>query len=297
VRIRSRWIIAIAVAGYLSTAIQVIEPDEQGLVRRFGRAQVQLTEPGARIGLPWPFDRVDRVKPREVKRVSIALSKQADQSNDAVQYLTGDRNLIELQATVQYSLADAAAYRFSAHDVESIVASSAESTIGQQLAMSPVDQVLTLGKHELGSKAAEVLQRRLESYGLGIVVRSIDIRSISPPPEVADAFDRVTGALREREQVVHQARGFADRTIAGARGVAQQRLDEAKAHDHRERLAALAEADHFEKVRIEYQQAPLLTAHRLYMQSMAEILPRFRTKVVVGSKASIDIGVVGNERP
>ena len=318
-RLRPWYIVALFIVGYLATGVQFIGHDEQGVVRRFGRALPQLAEPGARVGLPWPMDRVDRIKPREVKRVSITWPAEMNSrpSQDslpltpdpspargegsevahATKYLTGDRNLVTMQATIQYALADGADYLFEAHEVEAIVAATAETTIGQQLARAPIDQVLTLGKLELSASAAEVLQRRLDDYGLGVAVRSIDISAIEPPPEVADAFDRVTGALREREQVVNQARSFADRTITQAHSAAQQRLDEARTFDHRERLAAAAEAERFEKLLSEYEQAPLLTAHRLYLETMAAMLPRWRTKVVDGSKTPIDVGIFGSERP
>ena len=47
-------------AGYLATGVTILQPDEVGIVRRFGAVLHEPWEPGLHWGLPWGFDRVDR---------------------------------------------------------------------------------------------------------------------------------------------------------------------------------------------------------------------------------------------
>ena len=61
----------VVMLAYAATGIYFVQPDEQALVRRCGRLLDVPREPGAHIGLPWGLDRVDRIRPREVKRVTI----------------------------------------------------------------------------------------------------------------------------------------------------------------------------------------------------------------------------------
>jgi membrane protease subunit HflK len=63
-------IIVVSLA-YAATGLYFVQPDEQVVVRRFGKPVGIPREPGAHFGLPWGLDRIDRVKPREVKRVTI----------------------------------------------------------------------------------------------------------------------------------------------------------------------------------------------------------------------------------
>ncbi len=84
---------------WMASGVYFVQPDEQAVVRRFGRLlQDGPREPGAHIGLPWGLDRVDRVKTREVRRVDIgpvSLGGSAAGSA-AAQFLTGDRNLVDV---------------------------------------------------------------------------------------------------------------------------------------------------------------------------------------------------------
>ena len=66
-----RWVtlLAVGLLAYLATGLYFVQPDEQALVRRFGRVIGPLSEPGAHVGLPWGMDQIDRLKPREVKRL------------------------------------------------------------------------------------------------------------------------------------------------------------------------------------------------------------------------------------
>ncbi len=55
-------VLSLLAAGYLSSGLTVVQPDEVGVVRRLGRLLTEPWEPGLHWGLPWGFDRVDRLK-------------------------------------------------------------------------------------------------------------------------------------------------------------------------------------------------------------------------------------------
>ena len=68
---RALIIAAVCFVAYTATGLYFVQPDEQVVVRRFGRVWGAVQEPGPHFGLPWGMDRIDRLKPREVKRVTI----------------------------------------------------------------------------------------------------------------------------------------------------------------------------------------------------------------------------------
>jgi membrane protease subunit HflK len=285
---------AFALLAYLATGINFVQPDQQVVVRRFGAMLGIPREPGAHFFLPWGWDRVDRIKPREIKRVTIGATVVAGDpvGSTQAQYLTGDRNLVHVRATVHYSIKDPARYLFQTADVDRLVASATEASLSDNLAAQPVDRALTLGKRDLGILLAEKLQTLVDRYELGITIRSVDIGTVEPPAEVADAFDKVVAALREREQMINQAQSFANRTTAQAQGDAQQTLDEGRSHRDRVTRQAQGDAQRFESLLAEYQRAPELTASRLYLETMAKTLPRFRSKLIVDSDSGIDLSIM-----
>ena len=291
------FLILICLAAYGATGLYFVQPDEQVIVRRFGRIHAMPREPGPHFGLPWGLDRIDRVKPREVKQVTIGPLNLGGEAigSSLSQFLTGDCNLVLVRATVQYTIADPALYLYHAVDVDRLVADAGEAATSIALAGQPVDHILTQGKRQLGIQTAQRLQAFADAYRLGVVIRSVDIGRVEPPPEVAEAFDNVISALRERDRQINVSRGYADRTLAQARAEAQRLRDQAQGQSDRRTREAQGEAERFEKLLVQYQQSPDLTAERLYLQAMADTLPRLRNKLIVDEQTELDVTILREE--
>ncbi|HEX4129364.1 MAG TPA: FtsH protease activity modulator HflK [Pirellulales bacterium] len=291
-----RTILLLAAAGYALTGVYVVEPDQQAVVRRFGRAQRMLREPGAHWGLPWPMDRVDRLRPRATRQVSLGVPDSAGGALDGgvAQLLTGDRNLVNVRATVQYSVAEPAAYLFRSATAEGTIRSAAEAILTEELAGQGVDRALTQGKRELGVRAGQRLQTFAEAYELGVTVHSLDLVAVEPPGEVAASFDQVTSALRQREQAINEAYSYREQTRAEAEGAAQSALDGARAYRDRTVALALGDSERYASLLVEYRRQPSLTSTRLYLDAMAEILPRLRSKLILGGE-EVDVSILREE--
>ena len=66
----SRWPRLLLLRGYLATGLTIVQPDEVGVVRRFGAVLAEPWEPGLHWGLPWGIDRVDRLKVNQTRTLS-----------------------------------------------------------------------------------------------------------------------------------------------------------------------------------------------------------------------------------
>ena len=291
---RWSWLLLAAVAAYAATGVYFVQLDEQVVVRRFGRIWAEPRDPGPHFGLPWGLDRIDRVKTREVKQVTIGPVSLAGEAVGASvgQWLTGDRNLVRVRATIHYTIEDPAGYLFHSAAVDPLIANAGQASMSAVLAEQPVDRVLTLGKRELGVVIGQNLQELVKPYGLGVTIRSVDIGGVEPPPEVAEAFDNVINSLRQREREINLARGYADRTLAQAQADKQRALDEAQAEHDRRLREAQGEAERFEKLWAEYQRSPDLTARRLYLETMADVLPKLRSKLILDSGSPLDLSII-----
>ena len=296
---RALVVAGIVLAVWLASGVYIVAPDEQVAVQRFGAMLPRPSEPGAHIGLPWPADRRHRFKPREVKRVAIGPVDVADKAIGTAQsqFLTGDRNLVQVRATVQYTIREPRGYLFQTGQVDGLIASSGTAAISKALAAEGVDGVLTLGKQELGVRLAESLQEVVDRYGLGVAIRSVDFSAVEPPAEVADAFNQVVSALREREQSIHQAESFANKTAAEAKGNARRIVDAGRAERNRAIRRAEGEASRFNSVLAEYRRSPRLTAGRLYLETLAQTLPKLRSKLIVDSATDVDLSVMREDGP
>jgi membrane protease subunit HflK len=300
--VTSRRLIAVfllALAAWSLTCVFSVQTDELALIRRCGRLLPEVCEPGLHFGLPWGIDRVERVKPREVRRVLIGGVMLAGEAAGAEtpQLLTGDRNLVNVRATVQYVIADPAEFVRQRHVVDRLTATAGEASLGRVVASRPVDQLLTQGRSEAASAVRVDLQLVVERYGLGITIRSVDLGSIEPPPEVADAFAAVVSAQRERDQTINLANSYADQVAAQAKADAQRLVDVAQAESERVAKQATGNADRFHKLLVEYHRSPQLTAWRLYQEALADFLPRLRSKLIVDQGQPLDLTIISPEAP
>lgn len=299
-----RWTIcglSLAAVLYTSTGIYTVATDQRAVVRRFGRVIREQAKPGLHIGLPWGLDRVDLVKPSETKTVTVGTLGSADQvlgaalSDTRAQFLTGDQNLANLQATVQYTIHNPRSYLFQSVEPDRIVARGAEEAITETLASQSIDMVLTTGKGALAILIGQKLQDRLHSYQLGVEVRSVNLTELAPPPEVADAFTRAASARSDRERLKLEAQRYREETLAQAGAEARQLVNQAIA-DHDGAIdRSRSQADRFEALLYEYNKAPAITATRLYLETMAEIIPRFKSKIIIDSGQGVDVTIMREE--
>jgi membrane protease subunit HflK len=144
-------------------------------------------------------------------------------------------------------------------------------------------------------RLVKLLQEQIEKYELGIAVQSVDFGAVEPPSEVADAFDKVTSAAREREQAVNQAQSFANRTIAQAQGDSEQLLNQARAYRDGTIQKARGETQRFASLLAEYERSPALTSTRMYLETMAQILPKFRSKLILDTDSQVDLSIMGQD--
>ena len=102
---------AVLVCGYFLTGIYIVNPGEQAVVKRFGRI-IATTDAGAHYRIPWPVDTVRIVNVGNVRRADIGMVLPEHEHPafmpEKIQLLTGDENIINVEARVQYKIKDAA---------------------------------------------------------------------------------------------------------------------------------------------------------------------------------------------
>ncbi len=294
---------ALLVLAYLATGLAVVGQDEVGVVRRFGAVLRPPYEPGLHWGLPRGFDRVDRVKVGQARSLTVGapganaapLSRSPDPEGD--DRLTGDRNLVAAEATLQYRVADPVSYLFVADSVDAALALATESALTRALALRGVDDVLTTGRAEVAEAMQSAIQAEADRSGLGVSIRAVRLGRLAPPVAVAPAFADADRARSDRRQAVTRAEEYRERAEADARGRAREIADLAAARVDRDGRVARGEADRFARVLAESSKAPDATRRRLYLELLADLLPRLGRKVVVGRGEAVDLSLFADDAP
>jgi membrane protease subunit HflK len=114
----------------------------------------------------------------------------------------------------------------------------------------------------------------------------VDLVGVTPPPQVAPAFDDVVQAEQERSGKISEARAYAARRANETEGEAARRLSEARAAADRLVAETGADADYFRAVRARYVEAPDVTARTLRQETLRRVLSAVRQKYFLRRNAS-----------
>jgi len=274
----------------------VVPTEEQAVLTTFGAVANDRVTPGVGWHWPWPVGRVHKLRVRELKRAFIG-GEVADEANalpaDPVlsQFLTGDQNILNLRAVVQYSIAEPASFLFRSDDPDTAVASAVEAALERQVSSRGVDEVLTTEKIAIQEAVRREAQEVVDRYELGVLLSTVNIRSVAPPPEAADAFRDVAAARADAARIVNEAEGYANDILPRARGEAQQMLLASQGYRERKIQEAEGDAARFEKLAAEYGRNPDVTRSRLFLEAMEEVLPRLR-KTIVDESGNLDLTLI-----
>jgi modulator of FtsH protease HflK len=275
------------VAVWAATGFYRVNPDEQGVVTRFG-AVYETTQPGLNYHLPWPIDSVQTPAVLRVNRVDIGFrtlsdATRADVARDVPEeslMLTGDENIVDIDFAVLWVIADAPAFLFNVQRPELTVKYAAESAMREIIGRTQIQSVLTEGRQNIEANVQQLLQQILDSYGAGIRITQVQMQKVDPPAAVIDAFRDVQAARSDLERARNEAEAYSNDVIPRARGEAAQIVQQAEAYKSQVVSTAQGEAQRFIKIYDEYKNAKDITRQRMYFETMEKVLGDVK-KVIV----------------
>lgn len=283
------WVLPLLIVLWLASGIFIVDPDEQGVVRRFGKV-IRITEPGPNYHLPTPIEQVDKVKVKQVRRIEIGFTtitqgppaRYAFHPEESLM-LTGDEQMIDAQIIVQYQVSDPAKFLFNVYDLEGrsgTIKDAAEVALRHVVGQRPIDDVLIGEKLQVETDILKLLQQIIDGYDAGIRIIETKLQTVRPPQEVAAAFSDVVSAREDKDRFIKQADGYREDIIPKARGEAERIIRQAEGYKTERTERAHGDAERFLAVLREYQNARDVTRKRLYLETMEKILPGIRKFVI-----------------
>ncbi len=271
-----------------------VEPDEIGLVTRFGRF-VRTSNPGPHGKFPFGIERVQKVPvQRQLKqefgfrtaRADIQSSFRKDEKTSAESdMLTGDLNVATVEWIVQYKISDPYKYLFRVRDTEETFRLMTEASMRTVVGDHSVTELLTVGREAIAAKAKELLSNLCKIYDNGIAVQQLILQSVDPPEPVRPSFNEVNQAIQERERSINEAWAEYNQEIPRARGLAEQKIQAAEGYAVDRVNRAKGDAQRFVALEDQYRKAPEVTRSRIYLETMAAVLPAAGKKLIFDEKA------------
>ncbi len=287
-------IVVILVLGFLFSLWFTIEPEEVGVVLRFGK-YTRTVNPGLNFKMPFGIEQVYKVPvERQLKlefgfrsatpgvRTQYTTTKYEEESL----MLTGDLNAAEVEWIVQYRINDPYKFLFRVRNAVQTFRDINEAMMREVVGDRTVDEVLTIGRQEVASTVTVMLQELCDQYELGIKVDQVVLQDVNPPEVVKPAFNEVNEAQQEREKLINQAKSEYNRVIPKARGEAARTIEGAKGYALERVNKARGEAAKFNSIFIEYSKAKDVTRQRIYLETMNDIMQKVGRKLITDEEAT-----------
>jgi membrane protease subunit HflK len=271
-----------------------ISTEEVGVITRFGK-YVRQVEPGLNFKIPFAED-VYKVPVERQQKLEFGFRtaragvntrySESSSTKDESLMLTGDLNLAEVQWVVQYRVDDAYKNLFKVRNPQSTLRIISEAAMRQIVGDRTVNEVLTVGRTEIGSKLQELIQQICREYSMGIKIEQVVLQDVNPPEPVKAAFNAVNEAQQEKETLINQAKSAYNKVIPKARGQAEETIQQAEGYAAQRVNNAEGEAARFTALYNEFVKAPEVTKRRIYLETMSSVIPKIGNVVITDQKGS-----------
>ena len=269
-----------------------VEPDEVGIILRLGK-YVETSAPGPHFLIPY-IETVQKVPTQRQMKLEFGFRTRGENEYGHTSYaagskqllkeslmLTGDLNVANVEWIIQYKIKDPYRYLFKVRNVEDTLRVLSETSMRLVVGDHSVNEVLTTGRQKVALEAKEHLQKLADKYECGVDIQQLVLQDVNPPDRVKPSFNEVNQAIQEKERAINEAQAEMNKEIPLARGQAEQQVSRAEGYAVARINTAKGDAEKFVAVYEAYKAAPEITRRRMYLETMAKILPKAGSKIIV----------------
>lgn len=282
-------VIGIIILGY--STVFTVKANQRAVILRFGK-YMETVEPGLHFKLPFGIDKVYAGEVKRIYNEEFGYRTLRSGRESMIDYnfrgaqevslmLTGDRNCAEVHWVVRYKIKNLKEYLFNVRNVKSTIRDVSEAVMRRLIGDRSIDEVLTIGRRDIENAAEGEIETILDTYGCGIDVQAVNLKGVNPPAQVKDAFDAVNKAVQMRDQITNEAEGKRNKVIPAAMGKKEQAISEAEGYKIRRINEATGDTKAFLAVWKEYEKAKDVTRRRLYLETMARVIPKCKEVYII----------------
>ncbi|MGB4108069.1 MAG: FtsH protease activity modulator HflK [Alphaproteobacteria bacterium] len=273
-------IIIVVVALWLASGFFIVNPGDNVVIQRFGAWVRTVDIEGLGYHFPAPIETAETVKVNELRSMNIGFTEAFSRTGDRGQndipeeslMLTSDRNIVDLNIVLQWSIKSAEDFVFNIEDQENTIKQVAQSAIRDIVGQTEMFPIITNKREEVAAKTKAIIQQNLDEYKSGVTISQVLIKKAEVHPDVQDAFQDVQSAKQDAEDVQNRAEAYREDILPKARGLATQMNREAEGYRQSVIAKAKGDADRFNSVYEAYLGGKDVTKERIYIETMEEVL-------------------------
>jgi modulator of FtsH protease HflK len=270
------------------TTYFTVPSDSVAVVQRFGK-YLKEVPPGLHFKLPFGIDvaTIVPVKRQLKQEFGFGTPGATDPyqiSRDTkreTQMVTGDLNAALVEWVIQYRISDPTKFLFDVREPRGTLRDVSESVMREVVGDRTVDEVITIGRQEIETEALAKMQALSTKYAMGISIDQVQLKNINPPEPVQASFNEVNQAQQEKEKLINEAKRDYNKVIPLADGEKDQRIREADGYRLKRINEAEGDVARFNALLAEYVKAPVVTRRRIYIETLQDVMPGIRSKIIV----------------
>jgi len=296
----SRGIIFLAVLALAGLAIwtgyYTVPSDSVAVVQRFGK-YLKDVPPGLHFKFPLGIDAATIVPVKRQLKQEFGFKTPGArdpyqgardgkrETKRETEMVTGDLNAALVEWVVQYRISDPVKFLFEVREPSETLRYVSESVMREVVGDRTVDEVITIGRQEIESEALTKMQALSTKYAMGISIDQVQLKNINPPEPVQESFNEVNQAQQEKEKLINEARRDYNKVIPLAEGEKDQRIREADGYRLKRINEAEGDVARFNALLAEYSKAPEVTRRRIYIETLQDVMPGIRSKIIIDEQA------------
>ena len=270
------------------TAYYTVPSDSVAVVQRFGK-YLKEVPPGLHFKLPLGIDAATIVPVKRQLKQEFGFTtpgpgdpyQSPRDGRRETEMVTGDLNAALVEWVVQYRISDPVKYLFEVREPSETLRYVSESVMREVVGDRTVDEVITIGRQEIETGALTKMQALSTKYTMGISIDQVQLKNINPPQPVQESFNEVNQAQQEKEKLINEARRDYNKVIPLAEGEKDQRIREADGYRLKRINEAEGDVARFSALLAEYTKAPEVTRRRIYIETLQDVMPGIRSKIIV----------------
>jgi len=294
-------LLAILALGYYS--FFMVQPGNRGVIYRFGKI-VSVRDQGPHFKIPL-MDQVVMIQAEQIFRLEFGYRTEdpgppAKYRNNPEEskYLTADNKIVEIDWVLQFQLAEPELFLTNfpgGNEGNKMLRDLAEAKMREVVASVGLDDVLTVKKEEIQTRARMGIQAWLETLQTGIFIVAVQLQDVEPPQSVQASFSEVNSARAEKDRLELEAQKYENEILSSARGTAEKILNDSEAYAYRRVSLAEGEAARILSLRDAYRRDPELVMNTLWLENMDSVWPELNVLVVdTGEKDSLNVLNLGD---
>lgn len=278
-------VLGLCLIAWLSTSFTVVGLEEQGLVERLGvPVGGEPLLAGLHLHWPWPIDKVFRIPVRRVQAIEVGHEGvEAPGPEDvfwAVEHapneftllLGNGRDLITVDAAVQYRIVDAAAWRYHCQNPAQALSAIAYRAVMRNTVNLTLSDALSQNLAGLTGRMRAMIQQESNDLGLGLEILGFTVGGMHPPVPVAKDYQAVVSAELRKVTTVVNAQVFRAQTLPQAQSSVVVDANTAQAEAAESLGQAAGEAWAFRTLEAQYRASPNLYFFRRRLETLEKTL-------------------------